>query len=69
MKLIHAIKLLKLFENCEGCGSDLIGPGAGGIEIKEDTFRRFCNCNYESLVIMTPEINEWLNDDPTGEAF
>jgi hypothetical protein len=46
MKLTKAVELMEKYAKCQECGSEMIGDGAGTLEVNEDVFRRTCKCGW-----------------------
>lgn len=47
MRLRDAMKLMEKYAACETCGSEMIGNGAGVMDIGENHFTRSCKCGWK----------------------
>jgi hypothetical protein len=47
MKLTKAVELMEKYSKCQACGSEMIGNGAGTLEVTDNMFRRTCKCGWK----------------------
>jgi hypothetical protein len=49
MMLKNVVELMEKHADCPKCGNDCVGPGAGSIQVYDNTFKRKCNCGWEVI--------------------
>lgn len=53
MNIVKSIELMRKYNGCPECGSDVVGNGEGTLEIEDDTFKRTCKCGW-SIEVTVP---------------